>query len=1228
MQTYKLSVAVAGALLVVGVTSVGCVADRPARNGVFNENQYVRKDFIIQGVDPNGDTAGTDPGWLMRATVTETSTPNLLGTDAFGIFGGAQSDVQLVRFRVTSDKLQLLSMIQQSAPVNTTGNNGTTAANNTGVTEDVVNSWPATNVDLKYRVNLDGETTNFYEENQELDWQVRQWVKLQFDKNDFSDLQPLGSVTTELVGKCADAADISATLVPDSFLLDGAGDSDISNDYMEFTVQVVLPLDFSDATCQTAYGAMMADDYIGRTSVVVNLKYSFKRATPVAQLTYQPWVMGEKDPIRTKYGPFLYTVYDRDNTSSLLAANQYVGRFDPAKPIVWYFDESFPENYKSIFRNPTNPADPTTIQGATNALLNQAHAVNPSTTAQVSFKEYDDGGSPRQFGDIRYNFLRWVSDQDSQDTFAGVTMPGFDPRTGEIVNEGIVFNDFAVLNYYVERIDAFLTTIGASQGLSANWSTNLGSCTVGQTVPLVDSTVLAVHNASSTLFTKMQTYLNLNGPDPSNNHLGPADFAAVTNETDPDFISAYMTSVPYVVFADPALNPFVTPEGQAGVYGPASVSTVLQALQDETTFQQTAAVINSGQTPYAQDDSVGGVANAAAFVDQMRDASHAHMQTNRVLSNARHNLHMDVPGSFSLETVMEQDSRQCVAGPNGTPQWETKDQWIQHIIDTYWQQVLWHEFGHSLGLEHNFMASVDQANFTTQRDSSGKLVTDGSGHTLYDMYSSSVMEYNAAPARLAWTQGWGNYDKGAITWIYANNGPKPVNASEAKKVPTNSRSGQADATYPYNDPNGFCAASDPDCTASAERQYLRCDENHLKYTPLCREGDMGTTPSEIIANDIDMYEWEYQWRNFRNYLKVWNVSNYANEVSAPILDLKRFMPQWYFDWNPNNLTAFFKRVGVVAPPGSDGAGNVSAQDYYTQLVQKFQTELATTASMMAAFDEAIIAQAQGERPVATVFDKFYGDETQQGIILDKYFAMQDFIGMWPTDNYNPNDEGTYLSSWASFDFNAGALQQGPGASYQSVAETAVNFMTGTQYNAFAYFIPTAVSLFAQDTHSPSFLDGTGRTEAKDWIGGQVFTREEDLINYFRTIALNACAYATAPCLPNCTTFESCTYDVTDPTQVAQSPTNGQFVGPDLLSYMYAYLPSRNEWVLARQDRNVTLWRLIGNYNNDIMASKDDGTADFLYSLEYQIKYTIDAYEAYEQGNLTVDNSGATTTASN
>ncbi len=102
------------------------------------------------------------------------------------------------------------------------------------------------------------------------------------------------------------------------------------------------------------------------------------------------------------------------------------------------------------------------MQG-TNAVLTAAGA-----KAQVVFLNYNDAkvfgdkaGPARQYGDIRYNFFRWVSSQDVQDTFAGVTMPGFDPRTGEIVNEGIEFNDFAIKDFYIQRIDAFLTSVGA-----------------------------------------------------------------------------------------------------------------------------------------------------------------------------------------------------------------------------------------------------------------------------------------------------------------------------------------------------------------------------------------------------------------------------------------------------------------------------------------------------------------------------------------------------------------------------------------------------------------------------------------------------------------------------------------------------------------------------------------------------------------------------------------------
>ena len=61
----------------------------------------------------------------------------------------------------------------------------------------------------------------------------------------------------------------SATLVTDSFVLDGTGDDDPTNDYMEFTIQVSIPMltvagdDATTAACNAAYGpALITAGYL------------------------------------------------------------------------------------------------------------------------------------------------------------------------------------------------------------------------------------------------------------------------------------------------------------------------------------------------------------------------------------------------------------------------------------------------------------------------------------------------------------------------------------------------------------------------------------------------------------------------------------------------------------------------------------------------------------------------------------------------------------------------------------------------------------------------------------------------------------------------------------------------------------------------------------------------------------------------------------------------------
>ena len=71
VENKKMSMKNVRAFLAVGAlatacASYGCVADRPARNGVFNEgtSQYLRKDFIIRpgAVDPATGNPQARPG--------------------------------------------------------------------------------------------------------------------------------------------------------------------------------------------------------------------------------------------------------------------------------------------------------------------------------------------------------------------------------------------------------------------------------------------------------------------------------------------------------------------------------------------------------------------------------------------------------------------------------------------------------------------------------------------------------------------------------------------------------------------------------------------------------------------------------------------------------------------------------------------------------------------------------------------------------------------------------------------------------------------------------------------------------------------------------------------------------------------------------------------------------------------------------------------------------------
>jgi hypothetical protein len=1200
-----------GALAALAVGS-GCVADRPSRNGVFNENQYIRKDFLTT------DGTHPDPGWFLKATVTQVSTPNPLS--GLGIFPGADtgfgSGLGYVQFAITSDKLQMLNMRNIQADPGTDW------------TAEVVNAWPATNVDLKYQVNLDGEKTNFYQENQELDWQVRQWVKVNFDKNDMSDVAPLGYGVTEGLEKCGDMSNSSATLVPGSFITTTG--SDWTQDYIQWAVQITVPLNFTDAACTEAFGQAnpyngASGESFGRQNGTFVLMYSMMRVkdldNPMTDPNaYVPLVVDEKDPIRHKYGAFEFIAMDRDPVTQLYAGTQMTARWNPLKPETYYFTSNVPywlvddflghRSYDSdsdmaldtaqtcLTQGCTRAADG--VQQQTNALLKQAGV--PDSGLRFTFLNWNDAqtfgdgqGPSRQYGDVRYSFVQYVGDIDQDTGWTGYGPSAADPRTGELLNATVNISN-APFSEFAYQLDYYLQQLGASQGLdysNANgvpqeWpatpSGQPANCTVGTSVPLVTSVVQAQHNGNSSLFTKMQTYLGF--PQATYGNLGPDDF--IVNQ-DADFFKAYYTLIPYAIFADPDANPFVIREGGQGIYGPTNFWNM---MEQEAAFHAASANIDKGLDPVEGGiEGPGGIAAATSFINNWRQMTQNHADLVYAKNFTTRSQVYDAVSPFGFNQIMSHASRHCVANAvQPTPgsiatHWETKQEWSDHTWQGYYNMTSFHEFGHTLALAHNFMGSVDQNNFPIKVDPTGNPIKDADGNNQYAIYTNSVMEYDVDAADFFADAQWGPYDKGAISWIYTNNAPKPVAAGT-------SITGQIDVHTPWNDPLGF--QSD----GKTEIQFLSCHDNQIGYTPLCRQHDSGTTPSAIIASQIDTYDWHWAFTNFRVYRKYWDNSHYADHPPALMGDLRRFLMLWIYDWNSGEITDTLRRIGFQPPPG------IPALNYYTQLENKFNFELSNANQIVAAFHEGIIQQSVGERPVATIYDQFYGDVTQQGIILDKLSAMQYWVGLWPGTNYDPNQAGAYFASYSDT----------PDASYQTVAQNTVDSMIGGQYDAFPYFAPTAVALFAQDTHNPAF---TGSLQIRNWIGGRTFGGPNSpgdplqaFLDYFRNLAF-VNNYKDPAIGVDCTqSLATCTYDPRYLTDQPALQAYNEFIGPDQTYWAWAYIPDRNEYIAVQKYVNTASYLVVRNYNNDLVYNLDDGSTGNAYGYELPMKYVLDAFDMY------------------
>jgi hypothetical protein len=942
----------------------------------------------------------------------------------------------------------------------------------------------------------------------------------------------------------------------------------------------------------------------------------FVRPSKVTDGSYVPFPIAEKDPIRKKYGIFTSVLPFRDQSTQLLSAKELLTRFDPNKNITFYFAPGMPPVYRDFFQSQ--------VATATNKILTAAKA-----GGQLQFLNYNDAtsyndgqGPIREVGDPRYSFVIWHSDLDHDSGLLGVEQPFIDPRTGEVISSSVNVYEGPFKDSIQQRLDLFLKTVGLEyltpDGEFDDNALITGTqmkayptpCTDGQVVPLAPTDVAQQFNRQSTVYGKMQAYLQK--PFATYGYLGPADFLP---KQDNDFFNAYFSVLPYQIYADPQANAFVTPA--AGSFGTPAMAYQAnwQALQNLAAFTKLAGDIDKGLAPF---DSTGpsGIKDAVDFYRNWASLSQAVTDYQHTQFYAQKMRSADTDALFSYFDVYQKNGRHCVGG-----KWESRKDYLDHLITSLNMATAVHEFGHALGLAHNFMGSVDMRNFpqdanapscmqdsdcptTTARPGSCDMTTKKCVMPL--LYASSLMDYNQQISEAffettANTPVWPAYDAAALAFIYGNDlkatdvGPRPVPAG----MSSTTISGQVSNTVPWTDPLGF------DATGTTEKKFLYCSDVHTRYTPLCRRYDMGVTPSEIAANDLQQREWNYLWTNFRLYHKYFSAENYPVNVATSFNEMRRFSSLWAFDWSAGEITNTLRLIGTPYP------ANSTAADYYSQLTNKFNTDVSIANQLTATYHRAIIEQASGERPFITVYDPYFGDLTQQGIQLDKVTATSSFSQLWPAiSNFDPSQAGGfYLTSFGS---------QFGDPSYNTVSESVLADYLGAAYATYTYSQVGPIANFAATTHSPAY---NGDLKLRTWVGGWAFDRERDFLDFLHAIAAK---YNFPNCDENglnchaCTTIDDCTWDprllTAKASYVTQSDRYNRFQAPDGRTYIWGYIKSRNQWVLADKDRNNATYTLMLSWTTDLVNGEDSGY-NGSEGLEYKVRYVVDAFTYYDGQSL-------------
>ena len=900
MKLHHVAAAVAGLLV------AGCVEHRPVRNGLSNESIYLTKVDLTQ---PNTKIEATeDDTWLHRVNVVAASTPTVSGE-----FIGYEGPTKLVRFRFREDVLQVTDAQRYQADSVDSDND-----DDPFTVDRVMFEFPGKHVDVKLRESLDGERTNWLEENTERTWMKRQSFRVDFEEATLPPHWVMGAINGYFTEQCASV--VSTRLQPESFVWDE------EDQYLSFNLEVNRVFDLSRAS-QICYSWAFLGQHVYDMNVIdtdtVVYKFNFWRR---GANNFEPEYLTEKDPVNKRYGAFQLLNLYVDKDTGLLGGKRLLRRWNPnaTEPVVYYFSEGFPEKFKDIFTNPE-----TGIQKATNDVLAAAGA-----TLTIEFKDHDHDGVDRQIGDMRYSFVVWMQNQLGGGPL-GYGPSSADPRTGEVFSGNV-----NAYNYAYDLFRFFVAEYLKDAGAPERGDT----CTAGESYVPADDT----GRLDSALFNEMRFVMD----KPEDKYTGTAADFLPEVQGGAQAATDYHRILPETRYGYPGWNPYTF-----HTTGQAPVAEMARMMVKEVEFQEEMESILMGDNPFDGEPlhTRAGIEKQAEFTQKFRAWKKNHQQLTAMQKMADGLSNIYEMGEGDWLAHLRKSARKCTdAG-----KWETDEEYSERFLRGIMQMLWFHEFGHTMGLRHNFFGSMDEKHFH-----------EGA-------VSASVMDYVHLESEAGVPARWGNYDINALKWIY---GTEEVRAE--------------------------VMADDP----------LFCTDEHRIFSPLCRAYDFGTSPAQVVLNAIDQYDWGYKFRNRRAYRQFWNIGSYTGRIFSSVFDIQRM---WYlaiFDWGGGGVQQILKRLDQTE--GRD----VLSQAAYDERSTDIYNDLAAANEITMAFYDSIINQSASFRNYQTEFDPFYGDIRRIGIIIDKLYATFAFMDLQDV-TYSPNISTYVAMYDAPFGSNAYSLSQ-------------------------------------------------------------------------------------------------------------------------------------------------------------------------------------------------------------